>query len=60
MKIIYNVKNRYAIHLKSGGKYLTSLIKLMLEAKARICSTIKENLLLCCRKFLSFVIVVII
>ena len=60
MRIIYNVKNCYPIHLKFGGKSLTSLSKLVLEAKASICSTIKENLLLHCRKFSAIVAFVII
>ena len=42
-----------------GGKFLTFLPKLVLEAKASICSTIKKNLLLSYRKFLAFVVVVI-
>ena len=46
--------------LKFGDAFLTSLTKLVLEAKASICSTINENLLLYCPKFLAFVIVVII
>ena len=60
MRIIYNVKDRYAICLKFEGKYLTSLITLVFKAKASICSIIKENLLLHCRTFLSYVFVVII
>ena len=55
MRVIYNVKHRYAIRLKFGNKSLTSLTKLELKAIASICSTIKENLLLC----LSQVVVVI-
>ena len=51
MRIIYNVKHRYVIRLKFADKFLTFLTKLVLQAKARICSTIKENLLLYCRKF---------
>ena len=44
MRVKYNVKLYYEIRLKFGDKFLTSLTKLVLEAKA---STIKENLLLC-------------
>ena len=51
MRVMYNVKHRHAIRLKFRAKFLTSLIKLVLEAEASICSTIKENLLLYCRKF---------
>ena len=60
MKIIYNATLCYANRLKSGNKFLTSLTKLVLKAKASICSTSKENLLLSCRKFSAFVIAVII
>ena len=42
MRIIYNVKYRYVILLKFGGKLLTFLTKLVLEGKASICSTAKE------------------
>ena len=49
-------KTRYAIRLKFEDKFLTSLTKLVLQVKASICSTVKENLLLyvasfrlCCR-----------
>ena len=48
MRIIYNVRHRYAIRLKFGDKFLTFLNKLVLEGKANICSAIKENQLLCC------------
>ena len=60
IKISYNVKHRHAIALKFEDKFLTSLISLVLEVKASICSTIKENLLLYCRKFSAFVVVLII
>ena len=59
IRIIYNVKYCDAMRLKFGGKVLTSLTKLVLEAKASICSTIKENLLLHDRRFSEFVVVVI-
>ena len=58
--IRYNVKHRHIIRLKFGDKFLTSLTKLVLEGKASICSTFKENLLSYCRKFSAFVVVVII
>ena len=60
MRVMYNVKHRYAIRLKCGDKFLTALTKLVLEAKANICCTRKKNLLLYCHKFLAFVVVVII
>ena len=44
---MYNEKHHYAIRLKFGNKFLTSLTKSLLETKASICSTVKENLLLC-------------
>ena len=60
MRDFYNVKYRDAIRLKFGHEFLTSLTKLVLEAKASICSTVKENLLLYCHTFLAFVVAVII
>ena len=60
IRIIYNVRRGYAIRLKSGEKLLTFLTKQMLEGKASICSTIKENLLLYCRKFSALAVIVII
>ena len=60
MRIIYNVKHSYVFRLKFGCKFLTSQTKLVLKAKASVCSTIKENLLLYCRNILAFVAVVII
>ena len=43
MRGIYNVKHHYAICLKFRDKFLMSLTKLMPEAKASICSIIKES-----------------
>ena len=60
MRAMYFIKHRYAIRLKFEDKFLTSLTKLVLEVKASICSTIKENLLLYCPKFSAFVVIVII
>ena len=60
MRLIYNVRHCYAILLKLGDKFLTFLNKLVLEGKTSLCSTIEENLLLCCRKFSAFVVVGII
>ena len=59
MRIIYNVRHRYGIRLKFGDKFLTFLTKLVLEGKASVRSTTKENLLLHC-KFSAFVVVVVI
>ena len=53
IKIIYNVKHRYAIRLKSGVKFIAPLTKLVLEEKASICSTIKRKLQSVIRKFLA-------
>ena len=58
MKTFYNVGHCYAIRLKLGDKFLTFLIKLVFKGEASICSTIKENLLLYCRKFSAFIVVV--
>ena len=58
VKIFNNVKHRHATSLKSGGRFFTSLIMLLCETKASICSTIKENLILYCCKFLTFVVAV--
>ena len=46
MKIIYNVKNRYAIRVKFREKFLTSPTKLMLEKKPVSALLLKKNLLL--------------
>ena len=58
MRIIYNVKYRYLIRMKFGDKFLTPLTKLLLEAKASIRSTIKENLLLHCLKFSPLFVII--
>ena len=60
MRFFYNVKHLHEIRLKVGNTFLTSLNKLVVETKASICSTMKENLVLRCRKFFAFAIAVII
>ena len=60
MRVMYNAKHRYGIRLKFGDKFLTSLTKSVLKAKASTYFTIEENLLLYYRKFPTFVVVVII
>ena len=45
---------RHAVCLKFGNKFFTSLTILGLQAKANICSTIKENPPLYCRMFSRF------
>ena len=35
MRVIYNTKHRYAIRLKIGDKFLTSLAKLVLEVESQ-------------------------
>ena len=60
IKIIYKLKHHYAILLKFGHNFFTSLTKFVLEAKASICSEIKENLPLHCRKLSAFAVVVMI
>ena len=60
MRVFYNVKHLHEIRLKIGKTFLASLNTLVVEAKASICSIMKENLVLRCRKFSAFAIVVII
>ena len=55
MRMFYNVKHRYAVRLKFGDKFLTSLTMLVLQVKASIYSAVKEIVLLYCRKFSAFV-----
>ena len=59
MKLYNNVKHPHAICLKFGDIFFTSLTMLGCEAKASICSAIKENLILYCHKFSAFVVTVI-
>ena len=54
MRMFYNVKHRYAVRLKFGDKFLTSLTMLVLQVKASIYSAVKEIVLLYCRKFSAF------
>ena len=56
MPIFSNFKQHHAICLKLGDRFFTSLTMIRLQAKACICSKIKENLPLHCRKYSAFVI----
>ena len=58
--IIYNIKHFDATRLKSRDKLLTFPDQLVLEGKASICSTIKENIFLFCYKFSVIFVVIII
>ena len=60
MRIFNNEEeHRHVVCLKFGGRIFTSLTMFGLEEKASICSAIRENLILCCRKFLAFVVTAI-
>ena len=54
----FNVTHRHAILLKSGDAFLTSVAKLVLEAKASNSSSINKKLY--CFQFWVIVIVVIV
>ena len=56
MRAFNNSEHCQAICLKLEDRFFTSLTMLGLQAKANICYTIKENLLLYCRNFSAFVI----
>ena len=58
MRIIDNVNYCHAIRLESGDKFLTSLIRFVLKVKARIRSTINENLLLNSYKFSAYFVII--
>ena len=59
VRIIRNVKHSYAARLKFGDKVFPQT-KIIFDAKPSVCSTIKDNLVLFCRKFSAFAVVVII
>ena len=60
MRLIYKVKHRCAIRLKVVDQFVTCQIDLVPKVKVCILSMIKENLLLCCRMFSAFVVIVLI
>ena len=43
MRVIYNVKRFYATCMKFGDKFLTFLTKLVVKAKASICSIYNQR-----------------
>ena len=58
IRILNNAKPPNIIRLKLKGIFHI-FTKLVLETKASVCSAVKEDLLLYCRKFSAFFIVVI-
>ena len=60
MRIFNNVELRDVIYLKFEEKSFTSLTMLELESEDSISFIIKEFLILYCRKFLTFIVTVII
>ena len=59
MRTFNNSNYCHANCLKFGDLFFASLTKSLLEAKASICSTIKENLIFYCHKFSVLVIATI-
>ena len=59
LSILNDVKHRHTIYLKYRDRFFTFLTMLGLEAKASICSTVTENVILKCRKFSAYVVAVI-
>ena len=59
VKIFNYVKYRHKMCLKFADRFFTSLTMLGLQAKASVCSRIKENLLLYCHTFSVIIIAAI-
>ena len=60
MRLYDTVKDRDAVFVKLGDILFTSLTMLGLDLKVSNNSTIKENLILSCRKFSALIITTII
>ena len=56
MKVLNNVKHCDPIYLNIKDRLFTSLTMLGCELEGSIISAMKENLLLCCRKFSAFTV----
>ena len=56
MKVLNNVKHCDLIYLNIKDRLFTSLTMLGCELEGSIISAMKENLLLCCRKFSGFTV----